>query len=124
MPYAIIGNQDVPLLYLEEWDCFGIGKSHCPFPLQVGTHEVEFLIEDTSFTFEVKKVIVTFITRRHAYFELEKDNDQAAYCAESTASEDSQYTSGNSSDNSEDSLPGIEDVDSLWDSSCPSHSWQ
>lgn len=121
MPYAIIGNQDVPLLYLEEWDCFGIGKSHCPFPICEGTHEVDFLIEDTSFTFEVKKIYVTFITRRHVYFELEQDNEHSLSHAEGSESEESQLSSSAASENSEEILPELEDVDSLWDSS---HSWQ
>lgn len=71
---AIVGDRDVPVIYSRDGDCFGIGKSSCPFPAVLGVHDTSFYLEDVSSCKEISQVEVIEVTRRYVWWCVRHDN--------------------------------------------------
>lgn len=99
--FALVGDRDVPVLYSSYGDCFGIGKSHCPFPCSLGVHDTCFQLEDSFSTREIECVEVVEVSRRHVWWIIKDPEEE-----EEEGSEGSQEESASDDEENEESLWG------------------
>lgn len=78
MLIAYWGDTEADLRYSSEEDVYFIGRSCCPFPVLLGTHECCFYIEQDNDVIDVSVVTVTQITRRFVYFTLDDDYESSS----------------------------------------------
>lgn len=76
MPFAIWGDSETDLRWLDDDGLYAIGRSNCPFEQKLGVFMTQpFVIEHEDDIFDVVCVKVVDITRRFVYFEVLDDED-------------------------------------------------